>query len=100
MVDSLPTPSGDVDRLDELAKLISDLDAVVKAMLSALAQSKPWQRQLRAHLRQVDREVQVLRLTISLDRELPEVRDAAIGQRHCQRWSRRHGDEGGPAYGV
>jgi len=62
-----------------LSKAIADLDDLVQAMLSSVPQSKPWQRQLRAYLSQVDREVQVFRMTMSLNRgegELKSARDS------------------------
>ncbi|WP_422014601.1 hypothetical protein [Roseateles sp.] len=45
-------------------------------MLSSVPQAKPWQRQLRACLAQVDREVQIFRMTISLRRGEQELRGA------------------------
>jgi hypothetical protein len=59
------------------AKAISDLDSLVQALLSSVPESKPWQRQLRFHLSQADRLVQVLRLTIAMQRDKAEIAEAA-----------------------
>lgn len=59
------------------SKIISDLDDLIQAILKATPEAKPWQRQLVAHLRDVDREVQVLRMTLSLQRGAGEIAKAA-----------------------
>ncbi|MFT7773874.1 hypothetical protein [Roseateles sp.] len=53
------------------------MDAIVNALLTSVPQSKPWQRQLRIHLTQLDREVQILRMTVSMARAVDEVTQAA-----------------------
>lgn len=64
-------------RIGELTKTLGDLDAISQALLSALPQAKAWQRQLRVHLAQLDREVQVARMTVVLGRDQAEVKQAA-----------------------
>jgi len=59
------------------AKAIHDLSAVVMALQGSLPLSKPWQRYLVAQLDEAARHLDVLRLTISLDREDQEVAQAA-----------------------
>lgn len=60
-----------------LARAIADVDALVQAMLKELPSEKTWQRQLRAQLAQVDRNIEVLRLTVFLKRSCPEIQLAA-----------------------
>lgn len=63
-------------------KTLADLDDLVQAMLKALPATKPWQRQLREYLGAIDRQIQVLRLTLSLGRprgEVVEATDALLG---------------------
>lgn len=55
------------------AKVIADLDSLVEAMLSALPLQKPWQRQLAQHLNEASRLIQILRLTVSLQRPKTEI---------------------------
>jgi hypothetical protein len=59
------------------AKSINDLDVVVQAMHSTLALSMPWQRRLVTQLEVASRHMQVLRLTISLERGNLEIAEAA-----------------------
>ena len=49
-------------------KAIADLDDWLQAILRTLPRGKPWQRQLHVYLTAADRQIQVLRLTISLGR--------------------------------
>ncbi|MBW8848007.1 MAG: hypothetical protein JF607_23840 [Burkholderiales bacterium] len=79
------TPDGSPDIPAATVKAIGDLDALVQAILKATPASKPWQRQLLVHLSQMDREVQVLRLTISLGRGVAEVGEAAAVLRRTLR---------------
>lgn len=72
-----PTLEGAAPQTDGLSKALADLDAIVQALLSAVPQAKPWQRQLRGHLCQLGREVQILRMTVSMGRDGAEVRQAA-----------------------
>lgn len=62
----------------EIGKAISDLDTLVQSLIKSLPSAKPWQRQLLARLANIEREVQVLRMTIALDRDLSELSAAAI----------------------
>ncbi|MEO3711501.1 hypothetical protein [Roseateles flavus] len=59
-----------------VAKAIGDLDALVRAVLTSLPTSKPWQRQLRAQLSEADRLIEVLRLVVAMDRGEQEVAQA------------------------
>jgi len=60
-------------RLHQIAKAIQDLDEIVVALLTSPSSSKPWQRLLRQLLHEVDRRMQVLRLTISMERDDSEI---------------------------
>ncbi len=64
-------------KLVALAKTINDLDDLVRLILKGLTRTKPWQRQLAARLEDVDRLLQVLRLTIALDKPDVEIVAAA-----------------------
>lgn len=70
----IPAPA---DPAVAAVKAISDLDVVVRSVRSSLALSKPWQRQLRAKLDEAARHLDILRLTISLERRDAEIVDAA-----------------------
>lgn len=72
-----PVPELGSSVVVEAAKAIKDLDLLVRALLTSVPDSKPWQRQLRAQLSEADRTMQVLRLTIAMDREAVELRQAA-----------------------
>lgn len=65
-------------KLVALAKTINDLDDLVRLILKGLTRAKPWQRQLAARLEDVDRLLQVLRLTIALDK--PDVQIVAAAE--------------------
>lgn len=58
-------------------KLVADLAELVQALFTALPPSKPWQRRLLQQLAEADRLVQVLRLTVAMDRAPAEVVEAA-----------------------
>jgi hypothetical protein len=64
-------------KLVAVAKTINDLDDLVRLILKGLIRTKPWQRQLGARLEDVDRLLQVLRLTIALDKPDVEIVAAA-----------------------
>lgn len=49
----------------------------MQAIFTALPPSKPWQRRLLQQLAEADRLVQVLRLTVAMDRAQVEVAEAA-----------------------
>lgn len=61
-----------------MAKTINDLDDLIRLILTGLPRAKPWQRQLALRLWDVDRMVQVLRLTIALAK--PDVQIVADAQ--------------------
>lgn len=66
----------DTVKAEQLAKTITDLDELVQAVMAALPPSKPWQRQLLHHLREIDRLTQVLRMTVSMQRSPSETTEA------------------------
>ncbi|CAM3851044.1 hypothetical protein ROSA5918_11045 [Roseateles saccharophilus] len=76
MDSSETAPPPDAGRGPEIARLITDLDAVLQAMLKAMPMSKPWQRQVLTHLAEVDKHVQVLRMTIAMHRGREEMLEA------------------------
>ena len=61
-----------------IAKAIRDLDDLVRLLIRALAPAKPWQRHLLIRLARIAQEIQVLRMTIALDRGFAEQSAAAI----------------------
>lgn len=63
--------------LEGVAKLIKDLQQLVTLMQQGLSRAKPWQRQLTAHLADVDTQLQVLQLTASMERQADEILVAA-----------------------
>lgn len=63
--------------LEATAKHITDLEQLVRLLTRGLPRSKPWQRQLSAHLAEVDAQLQIFRLTVSLDRSSTEIIAAA-----------------------
>ncbi|KQV45767.1 hypothetical protein ASC95_27515 [Pelomonas sp. Root1217] len=64
-------------KLVSVAKTINDLDELVQLILKRMTRTKPWQRQLAVRLGDVDRLVQVLRLTIALEKPNGEIAAAA-----------------------
>lgn len=64
--------------LEGVAKMIKDLEQLVALLRQGLSRAKPWQRQLAAHLVDVDTQMQVLRLTVTLERQTDEVLVAAV----------------------
>lgn len=70
-------PESAAAHFEAIAKGINDVDVIVQGLLDRTPPSKPWQRQLRAQLQNVDRHVEILRLTISLEREDTEIYEAA-----------------------
>jgi len=58
------------------SKAIGDLDDLIQAIVRATPDSKAWQRQLLLHLRDAERQIQVLRMTISLKRGDTAIADA------------------------
>lgn len=49
--------------LGKTAKAIGDLDELIKAVQLSLPRAKPWQRQLHQYLGEIDRRVQITRMT-------------------------------------
>lgn len=77
--DSMPDlpPDSAAAHFEAIGKAISDIDVIVTGLLERIPPSKPWQRQLRVHLRDADRHVEILRLAISLEHDITEIHDAA-----------------------
>lgn len=67
----------DTPLVEETAKAIQDLDHIVRGLLVSLRGSKPWHRQLSLHLMDADRLLQVLRMTVAMDRPVADVQRAA-----------------------
>jgi len=78
------TPSYD-DALQKAVDVIVDLDDLVRLLLVRLPRIKPWQRSLADQLSNAEREVQILRMTISLERAANELTDAAMSLRRTVR---------------
>ncbi|NCT81666.1 MAG: hypothetical protein GXC94_00840 [Comamonadaceae bacterium] len=74
----------------QVRKVIGDLDDLVKAVRTSLPPAKPWQRQLLAHLTEVDRQIQILRVTLSLRRPDEEVAEATEQLRVSLRVAQRY----------
>lgn len=60
-------------------KAIADLDSLIQALGKSLPRAKPWQRRLHDFMAHAERRIQVLRLTLSLNRDEAEVA-AAIAE--------------------
>lgn len=63
--------------IEKLAKHIQDLQQLVTLLLKGLARAKPWQRQLAGHLGDVEHQLQVLRLTVAMDKPFAELFEAS-----------------------
>lgn len=59
-----------------VAKIVVDLTGLLAALRSATIPGKPWQRQLLRDLDEADTHLQILRLTIALNRRDDEVLSA------------------------
>ncbi len=59
--------------LANIAKAMADLDDLVRLLGKGLSRAKPWQRQLASQLSELDRLLQVLRMTIVLERTDSEI---------------------------
>lgn len=69
-----------------IAKAIVDMDTLIKLLVAELPRAKPWQRQLASHLAGIDGRLQIIRLTISLDRGGSEVlQEAEMLYEACRR---------------
>ena len=73
----VPSPPAIAAQLAHAVKLITDLDELLQIMLREPRQSKPWQRQVVALLREAETNIQILRMTIALDRAPAEIEDAS-----------------------
>lgn len=60
-----------------LAKNIADLDDLVRMLAKAVPRAKSWQRRLSSQLMELDRLLQILRMTIAMERTDPEILEAA-----------------------
>jgi hypothetical protein len=56
-----------------IAKAMGDLDDLVRLLRKTLPRAKPWQRQVASRLTELDRLLQVLRLTIVIERSDAEI---------------------------
>lgn len=65
-------------KLEAVAKTINDLDDLTLLMIKGLTRAKPWQRQLAVRLGEVERVLQVLRLTIVMEKPDAEIAVAAV----------------------
>ncbi|RTL45287.1 MAG: hypothetical protein EKK53_06620 [Burkholderiales bacterium] len=63
--------------LEALGKLIKDVQDLVMLLGQGLSRAKPWQRQLSAHLADIDRQLQVLRMTVAMEKQDGEILEAA-----------------------
>jgi len=68
-----PDISSTDEDLQQIVKVIADLDQLVGLMLKRVPLTKPWQRQLAEGLSKAEREVQVLRIMISLERSAADL---------------------------
>ncbi|WP_343622679.1 hypothetical protein [Roseateles puraquae] len=67
----------DAGQLVAIAKHIQDLDELIAQLLKGLPRVKPWHRQIARHLADVDRQLQVLRMTVSMEKQGAEILQAA-----------------------
>ena len=65
------------EALPNIAKAMGDLDDLVRLLGKGLSRAKPWQRQLAGQLSELDRLLQVLRMTVVIDRSDSEIVAAA-----------------------
>ncbi len=61
------------DPLLAIAKCMLELDDLVRLLRKALTLAKPWQRQLGSQLSEIDRLLQVLRMTVVIGRPDSEI---------------------------
>ncbi|WP_124455106.1 hypothetical protein [Paucibacter sp. KBW04] len=59
------------------AKALNDLDHLVGSLTQSFPASMPWQRQLQARLARLKEEIQLVRMTIALEREHAELTTAS-----------------------
>ncbi|MGM9482022.1 hypothetical protein ACS5PN_12620 [Roseateles sp. NT4] len=62
----------------EAGRAICYLDHMVGELIDAIPPSKPWQRRLLTQLATAEREIQVLRMTIALNRNAQEIHAAGL----------------------
>lgn len=75
-VPDLP-PESAAAHFEAIGKAIGDIDVIVRGLLDRTPPTKPWQRQLRVHLQDADRHVEIVRLAISLEHDQAEIHDSA-----------------------
>ncbi|MBY0365145.1 MAG: hypothetical protein V3V71_04920 [Roseateles sp.] len=63
--------------LEATAKAIRDLDELVGLLVTGLSRAKPWQRELASHAAVIQQRLQVLRMTVVMERNADEIRAAA-----------------------
>jgi hypothetical protein len=71
------TSSQNTANLAKVAKVAGDLDELLRAVVASLPTAKPWQRQLGQYLLDIDRQLQILRMSISMDRPFEELVESA-----------------------
>lgn len=70
-------PDSAAAHLEAIAKGINDVDTLIQGLLAKVPPAKPWQRQLLLQLAEADRYVEILRLTVYLERDTQEICEAA-----------------------
>lgn len=70
-------PDSAAAHLEAIAKGTNDVDSLIQGLLAKVPPAKPWQRQLLLQLAEADRRLEILRLTISLERGAQEILAAA-----------------------
>lgn len=71
--------------LARIAKLISDLEDLVRLLKRGLVSTQVWQRQFLTDLGVIDVRLQVLRMCVAMDKPDSEILDAASGVRAASR---------------
>lgn len=65
------------DHAERVAKIVVDLTGLLAALQAATVPGKPWQRQLLRDLAEADKQLQILRMIIAMDRQDIELLNAA-----------------------
>lgn len=86
--------------LRRIVKQINDLDGLVKALLGSISPTKPWRRKLLLQLAEVDRHLQIVRMTISLEKSDEELVDAAASLVTSLKIANGHGASGRADFGT
>ncbi len=62
-----------------IAKAIADLECLIQSLLTMLPNKQIWQRQLRTYMVDADRQMEILRLSIAMERDISEILATANG---------------------